>query len=102
MWLDPSTTLFSNLFHLCYSKNGNRISGGNAGGATPVPIPNTEVKPTRADDTWIARSWESRTLPDLSYKNPRGLPGGFYFCPGLKHQVPSRDEDNKVILECKC
>jgi hypothetical protein len=31
------------------------FSGGDAGGETPVPIPNTEVKPSRADDTMIAK-----------------------------------------------
>ena len=39
------------------------IPGDHAGGATPVPIPNTEVKPSRADDTAAARLWESRALP---------------------------------------
>ena len=34
---------------------GNKVSGGNAGGATPVPIPNTEVKPSWADDTIIVK-----------------------------------------------
>ena len=29
--------------------------------ATPVPIPNTEVKFHRADDTWGATPWESKT-----------------------------------------
>ena len=28
---------------------------------TPVPIPNTEVKFHRADDTWGATPWESKT-----------------------------------------
>jgi len=28
-----------------------------------VPIPNTEVKPSKADVTAAARQWESRTLP---------------------------------------
>jgi hypothetical protein len=36
-------------------KEKNKISGGNAEGATPVPIPNTEVKPFRADDTMIVK-----------------------------------------------
>ena len=40
-----------------------KIPGDLAGGATPVPIPNTEVKSSRADDTAAARLWESRTLP---------------------------------------
>ena len=31
---------------------------------TPVPIPNTKVKPYRADGTAGAALWESRLLPD--------------------------------------
>ena len=30
---------------------------------TPVPIPNTAVKLTRVDDTWLATAWESRSMP---------------------------------------
>jgi hypothetical protein len=30
---------------------GRQVSGGDIGGATPVPIPNTEVKPSRANGT---------------------------------------------------
>jgi hypothetical protein len=41
----------------------NNVPGGFTGGATPVPIPNTEVKPSKADDTAAVRQWESRTLP---------------------------------------
>ena len=37
--------------------------GGNGKKATPVPIPNTEVKLLSADDTWGAAPWESRTSP---------------------------------------
>jgi hypothetical protein len=32
-----------------------KVSGGYTEGATPVPIPNTEVKPFWADDTLIAK-----------------------------------------------
>ena len=32
---------------------------------TPVPIPNTKVKPYRADGTAGAALWKSRLLPDL-------------------------------------
>ena len=41
-----------------------RFSGLISGGATPVPIPNTEVKPFSADGTARAAVWESRTRPD--------------------------------------
>jgi hypothetical protein len=37
--------------------------GDHNGGETPVPIPNTEVKPARADGTARAAEWESRSLP---------------------------------------
>ena len=30
---------------------------------TPVPIPNTEVKLCREDDTWLATAWESISMP---------------------------------------
>ena len=33
------------------SITNNKIPGGDTGGATPLPIPNREVKPTRADGT---------------------------------------------------
>jgi hypothetical protein len=42
------------------------ISGGHSGGVTPVPIPNTEVKPASADGTWGEAPWESRSPPDYS------------------------------------
>ena len=44
--------------------------GGYAEGVTPVPIPNTEVKPLRADGTaWVAM-WESRSPPGILLKSP--------------------------------
>ena len=44
-------------------------SGDNIVGVTPVPIPNTVVKPFRADDTWWEAAWESRTSP-VFFKAP--------------------------------
>ena len=38
------------------------ISSDDGGGATPVPIPNTEVKSSSVEGTWRAAAWESRTL----------------------------------------
>lgn len=37
-----------------------KVSGDPIGGATPVPISNTEVKPSGADYTAFARRWETR------------------------------------------
>ena len=48
------------------------FSGGYAGGATPVPIPNTEVKPSWADDTAAVRLWESRSLPENFVRHQTG------------------------------
>ena len=56
---------------------------GDSGGETPVPIPNTEVKPSRADGTPRETAWESRSLPDFFLKslNPVRLHrrAGFFF-----------------------
>ena len=44
-------------------KREARRSGDDSEEATPVPIPNTEVKLLSADDTWWEAAWESRTSP---------------------------------------
>ena len=54
------------------------FSGGYAGGAAPVPIPNTEVKPSRADGTAGATLWESRTLPGFDSRG-RPVAGPIFF-----------------------
>ena len=41
----------------------NRIVGVDDGEGPPVPIPNTEVKLTGADDTWLATAWNNRKTP---------------------------------------
>src|SRR5690606_17753409 len=46
---------------------GNQFPGGHRSRVTPVPIPNTEVKPTTADGTARAGVWESRSLPGLFF-----------------------------------
>ena len=48
-------------------KKASRESGDNSGEDTPVPIPNTEVKLSSADDTWWEAAWESRSLPVLKW-----------------------------------
>src|SRR5207249_5090695 len=47
-----------------------KFSGGCVERATPVPIPNTEVKPLGADGTARATVWESRKPPGLLRKSP--------------------------------
>ncbi len=46
------------------------------GGVTPVPIPNTEVKPSSADGTALETGWESRALPGVK-KAPGRMTRGF-------------------------
>ena len=44
-------------------------SGDDSKSDTPVPIPNTEVKPLNADGTWLVTTWESRKLPDRRFSS---------------------------------
>ena len=59
-------------------KTSFTVFGGYSVGVTPVPIPNTEVKSYRADDTAWETVWESRSLPKL-FETPSSLLrwGGF-------------------------
>jgi hypothetical protein len=41
-----------------------KYPGGNNERVTPVPIPNTAVKPLSVDGTALETRWESRSLPD--------------------------------------
>src|SRR4026208_1934096 len=44
----------------------NKFPGGHRSRVTPVPIPNTEVKPATADGTACVGAWESRSLPGIN------------------------------------
>ena len=41
------------------------LVGVNSYEVPPVPIPNTEVKLIRVEDTWLATTWENRSMPAL-------------------------------------
>ena len=43
----------------------SRIVGVNGCEVPPVPIPNTEVKLIRVEDTWLATARENRSMPAL-------------------------------------
>ena len=43
--------------------NLNRVVGVFNGEGPPVPIPNTEVKLTSAENTCLATDWEDRSMP---------------------------------------
>src|SRR5438046_10719488 len=47
-----------------FAHGRRRRFGGHSGGETPGPIPNPEVKPSRADGTVRATGWESRSPPE--------------------------------------
>lgn len=59
-----SETSLSNELKLTLCMHCRLFSGGYVGGVPPVPIPNTEVKPSRADGTSRETARESRSLPD--------------------------------------
>src|SRR5687768_16164318 len=56
-----------------------RFPGGNRSRVTPVPIPNTEVKPATADGTARVTVWESRSLPGLFSKAASRKVRGLFF-----------------------
>ena len=69
MRLDHFFSLFYfKLIQLLNLNIGYIFSGLVSERATPVPIPNTEVKPFSADGTARAAVWESRTRPDSFLK----------------------------------
>jgi DNA-binding transcriptional ArsR family regulator len=60
-----------------------RFPGDFSGGATPDPIPNSVVKPTRADGTNAARHWESRSLPGFFLLKYNLKTASVLFCIGF-------------------
>ena len=48
------------------------IVGVFNGEGPPVPIPNTEVKLTSADDTCLATDWKNRLMPTQSSSERMG------------------------------
>ena len=59
------------------------ISGLDSERATPVPIPNTEVKPFSADGTARAAVWESRTRPGFYSKRRQQMLAAFFLLQNL-------------------
>ena len=43
------------------------IVGVDGVGGPPVPMPNTEVKPDSAEDTWLVTTRENRKMPTLIF-----------------------------------
>lgn len=55
------------------------VAGDHSAGETPVPIPNTAVKPRCADGTAGATWWESTSSPASYFDPPERVSGGFFF-----------------------
>ena len=51
------------------------LVGADGGGGTPVPIPNTAVKPTCVEDTWLEAARENRQMPTSQALEVVLLPG---------------------------
>ena len=56
------------LLSTLFSSQGVEIVGVDNGEGPPVPIPNTEVKLTCAENTWLETAWENRYMPTLPAK----------------------------------
>ena len=61
---DAPTHIGSTFYLVCFIQFSGpervRIVGADDGEGTPVPIPNTAVKLTRADDTWLEAARDNK------------------------------------------
>jgi hypothetical protein len=71
-------------YNLACTPETEWIVGVDGDEGTPVPIPNTEVKPICAEDTWLETAWENRTIPT---PKTSGLLAGRFSVLDLKHQI---------------
>ena len=67
------------------------ISGGNDGEVPPVPIPNTAVKLSSAESTWLDTAREDKSLPD-SYEPLIRESQGCFFVVGGKEKIPRAND----------
>ena len=58
-------------------KNSTQLVGVDDAEGPPVPIPNTEVKLSGAENTWLETARENREMPTLKVSTQQG--GRFYF-----------------------
>src|SRR5438105_15792784 len=76
----------------------SQVFGDRTERATPVPIPNTEVKPLRADGTARATAWETRSLPGVKTPRSRKARRGFSFYALLGYSLTDYVKTNL----CNC
>ena len=85
------------LFLLCSRSHRIPVSGGDSEGATPVPIPNTEVKPLSADGT--ARFPGGRVGRRRIYlKPPLAAERGFLLWPSLSLTTTAPSPETSTTL----
>ena len=72
-------------------------TGAYYGEDPPVPIPNTEVKLTRADNTWRAAAWEDRLTPVPSMDGPSLLEDHPYIYSSLAQLVEHAAVNRRVV-----
>src|SRR4029079_9420077 len=81
----------------------NRFPGGHRGRVTPVPIPNTEVKPATADGTASAGVWESRSLPGIYSEGLALMSAGPFRCTASFGTLPElRYDSPEVCMRKPC
>src|SRR5687768_9560273 len=76
-----------------------QFPGGYRSRVTPVPIPNTEVKPATADGTARVTAWESRSLPGLfsgPHQQPPSADAAFFFVLALSRRLVAYYPDGRV------
>ena len=81
------------------------ISGGNDERVTPVPIPNTEVKPLSADGTWLDTARESRSLPDSTWEARKSF--SFFrllgvFVDNSFHPSDAFPQHDRIMMRRRC
>jgi hypothetical protein len=80
---------------------GHQFPGGHRSRVTPVPIPNTEVKPVSADGTACVSAWESRSLPGLFAKPDAHieLSGFSLYAPATRAGRPAIFSEDREQIE---
>jgi hypothetical protein len=69
---DRSALLLEITLLIQLTNTNSGFAGVNSSGATPVPIPNTEVKPACGDGIAGLTLWESSTMPAFYFLTRSG------------------------------
>ena len=67
------------------NSTSNKFSGDDSARATPVPIPNTEVKPRCGDDTTVRCRGKVAHLQNFSFKKPYCKYSKAFFMPKFEN-----------------